>query len=126
MYLGQKRFVEAQNIAAQIQSDYPETAWGPIMKARSLLVMQDFAGTRSILEELSLQFPRELMIWLILGNALLAEGKDLERAEQVLQKIIDLDPANTTAKRNLAALRERRTQQFAQGHDKATAVLSGA
>jgi tetratricopeptide (TPR) repeat protein len=114
MLLGQKRFEEARCITQKLESDNPETPWGPILRARTLLAFQDFAGAYRILEELGGHFPFELTIWMILGNALLAEGRDLCRAEEVLRKILELDPANSTARSNLTTIREKmRPNQFA-------------
>jgi GT2 family glycosyltransferase/tetratricopeptide (TPR) repeat protein len=111
MYLGQRRFAEAQRMTQQVENHYPDKPWGAILSARSLLAQQDFESASNILEQVGAKFPYELTIWLILGNALLATGKDLGRAEEVLRKIVELDPANSAARRNLTALEKTRSQR---------------
>jgi tetratricopeptide (TPR) repeat protein len=109
--LGQERFAEAQRTIRKVASDYPDKPWGAILEARSLLARRDFAGAYRLLDPIGTRFPHELTIWLILANALLAEGKDLDRTEEILQKILELDPANTAAKNNLAVLVQKRKSQ---------------
>jgi len=68
------------------------------------MAQQDFASARRTLEGAVVSSPDEIILWIVLSHALLQEGKDWPAAEQVLRRILELDPENTEATANLAKL----------------------
>ncbi len=74
------------------------------LRARGCMVRKEFPGARKILEEGLGWFPQEPWLLEILRHALLQEGKDLAAAEQVLRKLLELEPNNGQARNNLGVL----------------------
>ena len=92
--------LEASSNGASSQAFIGVTA----LRARTHLARKEFAQARQILDEAIARTPRETILWEVLSHALLQEGKDLARAEQALRTVLELQPANPEAPRNLEIL----------------------
>jgi len=74
------------------------------LRARAHMARKEYAEARKILDEAISRTPRETILWEVLSHALLQEGKDLERAERALRTVLELQPGNPEARRNLEIL----------------------
>jgi GT2 family glycosyltransferase/Tfp pilus assembly protein PilF len=102
LYLAQGRFTEVETIIEKLQ-DFG-SIWAPALLARKHLAQREFLVARQTLEDAISRTPQEPFLWVVLSHALLQEGKDWDAAEQVLHKILELDPDNMEARNNLNAL----------------------
>jgi len=85
------------------------------LRARAHMARKEYAEARRILEEAIARTPRETILWEVLSHALLQEGKDLARAERTLRTVLELQPANPEARRNLELLLKDE-RRFASSH----------
>ena len=75
-----------------------------VMEARLLLARKEFATARQLLVATLARGQQDLLLWIILSHVLLQEGKDLETAERVLRKVLELNPGDAEARNNLHVL----------------------
>jgi hypothetical protein len=68
------------------------------------IARKEFATARRLLEGAIGRAPREVLFWETLSHVLLQEGSDWPAAEGALRKVLELDPANREARRNLTVL----------------------
>src|SRR5262249_36237364 len=102
LYLAQNRYSEVEAIISQFGE---EGAPGPtVLRARLSIARKDFRTAKTLLEEAIAQAPAEVLLWEILSHALLQEGTDWPAAERALRKVLQFDPSNPEAKRNLGVL----------------------
>jgi glycosyltransferase involved in cell wall biosynthesis/Tfp pilus assembly protein PilF len=125
VYLHQHHFHRLGQLIAQLDSVLPGSIWPTVLTAKAHLARREFPQARHILEEALTRFPREVTLWVVLSHALLQEGKDWQAAEQVLQRVLELEPGNTEAQNNLAALlhQQGRSVQQSNGHPPALSEL---
>ena len=103
IYLQQGRWQDLAGIVRRLQA-CASPGDAAILQARVHLAHKEYAEARRILEPLVVLTPAALYPHLILSHVLLQEGRDLEGAEQVLRKILRLDPNHFEAKHNLTLL----------------------
>jgi tetratricopeptide (TPR) repeat protein len=105
LYLRQQRLTELQDDLHQweeVDSAARESLDGAFLHARLYLAKNDFPAARDVLEPAVGRYPEQPFLWDALSFALLQEGKDLRQAERVLHTVLELEPANANARRNLA------------------------
>ena len=71
---------------------------------------KEFADARQTLEQATERAPNEPYLWRLLSDALLQEGKDWDRAETALCRVLELDPNCHEARNNLAVLKMQRAK----------------
>ncbi|MFT3881793.1 MAG: glycosyltransferase [Gemmatales bacterium] len=79
-----------------------------ILDARSRLIWKDFEGAKALLNDAIAKHPDSLQPTIILSHAYLQEGKDWTTAQRLLEDILQRDPGNLEAKRNLEVLKRQR------------------
>ena len=104
LLLSQGRLEEAEAIIQRLEAGRQPAGGAVVLRARLLMARKDHAGARQLLEEAVARTPEQVRLWMLLSYALLQQGKDLDAAERVLRKILELDPANVEARSNLAIL----------------------
>jgi GT2 family glycosyltransferase/Flp pilus assembly protein TadD len=113
LYLAQARLHDLDRVIAGLEhgvNGYASVEV-PILRARRHIARKEFSLARDLLDDAISRKPDSAYLWVILSHALLQEGKDWERAEEVLRTVLRLDPSNAEARNNLALLithRERR------------------
>src|SRR5262249_24171108 len=112
MYVRQGMTGQLEALAQRLEQAGPanHAVLGVVLRARGAMARRDWATARQMLEEARDRKPRELMLWAVLSHVLLQEGRDADGAEQALLRVLELDPANSEARSNLAVLRQRRGQ----------------
>jgi GT2 family glycosyltransferase/tetratricopeptide (TPR) repeat protein len=112
LYVRQGMAGQLEALARRLEQAGPanRAVLGVVLRARGSMARRDWATARQMLEEALDRNPRELMLWVVLSHVLLQEGRDADRAEQALLRVLELDPANAEARSNLALLRQRRGQ----------------
>jgi tetratricopeptide (TPR) repeat protein len=128
LYLAQKRYADVEAIISRLEkgdghllperldptgsggccaqkAPVPFFVGAKVLRARLNMARKDFASARSLLEGAIGRAPGEVLLWEVLSHALLQEGSDCPAAERALRKVLELDPANPEARRNLALLR---------------------
>jgi tetratricopeptide (TPR) repeat protein len=78
-----------------------------VLQARVDLAQKDYSAARLLLEEVLVDHPHDERSLVLLSQALLQEGDDWIAAEQVLRKILQVNPQNREAQHNLDVLLER-------------------
>jgi GT2 family glycosyltransferase/tetratricopeptide (TPR) repeat protein len=112
LYLSQRRFAELDNVLGLLagsdckddQAQVAATALG----ARCSMARGEFARARQVLDGAIQKTPNNVWLWVILSHALLQEGKDWGAAEAALRKVLEIDPKNAEANKNLATLLRQR------------------
>ncbi len=112
LLLGQKRWLEAEQVAGRLEGDGGEPVNGRILRARSLLAREDYGLARRMLAEGIAQAPRALALRVLLTHALIKEGRDMGAAETALRDVLALAPGHPEAQQNLEVLlRQRSTER---------------
>jgi tetratricopeptide (TPR) repeat protein len=110
LYLAQDRLMDLDRVIEQLSAHgatKQARSGAKLLQARSHTGRKEYVRAKSMLrEEIDLD-PNESYLWVLLSYALLQEGKELDEAQQVLMKILELDPENAEARNNLAVLRRR-------------------
>jgi tetratricopeptide (TPR) repeat protein len=102
LWLGQGRWMDLERAAEGLAPSAPLEAM--VLRARGHLARREFAEARALLEAVSARAPEAVRPRLLLGRALLQEGRDPAAAEQALRAVLALEPANREAGDHLAAL----------------------
>lgn len=105
LQLGQGQFTELETLIEK--SKATGTADGSavvVMEARLLLARKEFVAARQLLEAVLAEQSQDVLLWSLLSYVLLQEGKDPEAAERVLRKVLELNPGDAEAKKNLHVL----------------------
>ena len=110
LYLDQRRWPELERTTHQLGNGLRSPVEAAVFRARAHLARREFAAARRLLEETITRAPRDLWPRVILTHVLLQEGKDLDAAEAALESVLQLDPENREARRNLGVLRQQRAQ----------------
>jgi glycosyltransferase involved in cell wall biosynthesis len=108
LYLGQKRYGDADLLLRQLQADPARAAEADSVEARCRLARGDLGGARATFERAIARAPQSVGPMLALVQVILAEGKDWAAAEKVVQDILALEPNNTQARMHLETIRRRR------------------
>ncbi len=112
LYLRQQRFGDLDAFVSNLENGASAgQAWleTMILKARKYLAIRQFDQARQILEQATQRAPNEPYVWRLLSDALLQEGKDWDRAEMALRRVLELDPNCHEVRNNLAVLLRQRT-----------------
>jgi GT2 family glycosyltransferase/Flp pilus assembly protein TadD len=113
LYLRQQRFEDLDAFVSNLENSTPSgQAWleTMILKARRSLTTRQFDQARQILEQATERVPNEPYVWRLLSDALLQEGKDWDRAEMALRRVLELDPNCHEVRNNLAVLHRQQAQ----------------
>src|SRR5262249_20815588 len=70
------------------------------LRARVHLARQEYPSAKELLRTGLAQYPDSVYLWQVQSHALLQEDKDPHAAEQVLRKLIELQPHNAGARRS--------------------------
>jgi Flp pilus assembly protein TadD len=108
LYQAGQRWADLERLAQELEARPAGEAPAALMRARALLACRQFAGARQVLDSALRGNPNDAPLWVFLSYALLQEGRDLARAEGVLQRILELDPDNAEARNNLTVLQRLR------------------
>ncbi len=103
LYIGEKRWNEIDTVIKALRNSQSPTD-ADVILARSYFARKDFTAARQVLEKTIAKEPNVSGPLVILSHVLLEEGRDLETAEEVLRRILKLDPKNQEAKHNLSVL----------------------
>jgi tetratricopeptide (TPR) repeat protein len=101
LYLDAGRWPELEEVVTRLATVPAGAMEETVLRARGHLARNEFDVARRLMEELLDREPRAEWPLVILSYALLQEGKDLDAAEQILRRILDVNPANAEARRNL-------------------------
>ncbi len=116
MFLVQGRLQAVDPIIQRIEKTAVGSIWPAVLRARQEMGRRNFDVARRILDEALAVSPDELILWIVLSHVLLQEGKDWSAAECVLRRILELDPENSEARKNLALLiRQGNNHQASNG-----------
>jgi GT2 family glycosyltransferase/tetratricopeptide (TPR) repeat protein len=107
LYQEQGRWPEVERLAQRIESGPGGEPPAARLRAQALLVCRQYAGALQVLDAALARHPRNVSLWVARSYVLLQEGRDPIGAEQTLQRVLDLDPGNDKARRNLAVLRRQ-------------------
>jgi GT2 family glycosyltransferase/Tfp pilus assembly protein PilF len=117
LYLAQGRLDELKEPLSHLESVGCPRGEGAVasavLRARSHLVRGEFSASLHLLREALIHSPDSVWLWVVLSHALLQEGKDWDAAEAALRKVLELDPANAEANRNLRVLLARQQPKVA-------------
>jgi tetratricopeptide (TPR) repeat protein len=109
LYLTQNRWPELNALANRMAQALPQAATeANTLKARGYLARKQFTSARAILGETIAAAPKAVWPREILTHVLLQEGQDLDQAEGALRDLLEIDPGNGEAKRNLEILLRQR------------------
>jgi tetratricopeptide (TPR) repeat protein len=104
LYLSAGKESELAADMARLESAVATRAAARIVRARIHLARREFAAARALLEEAVQSSPHLIWARLMLGQALVQEGRDREAAKRVLREVLALDPHQPEAQRLLARL----------------------
>ena len=104
MLLSQGRRDQVARLAAKLEREPGGDVEAAILRARIHKDHEEFLEARRILEPLIARLPQAEGPRVLLSHVLLQEGRDLTAAEDILRKIIHLNPLNTEARHNLKVL----------------------
>ena len=102
VYVAEGRWDELGPLLDGLPPAAPETV---LLCARLHLARREFGRVQQLLEEVLARSPRSLDVRVLLSYAYLQEGRDPAAAERALLAVLELDPDNAEAKRNLTLLR---------------------
>ena len=103
LYLAQARWTELEQGVEQLCAEVGHSLDGVLLRARGHLARKELGPARLLLEEAITQNPRALAPRVFLSHVLL-QSQDLAAAEPALRAILELDPRQAEAWRNLAVL----------------------
>ncbi|HLJ96642.1 MAG TPA: glycosyltransferase, partial [Gemmataceae bacterium] len=123
VFLAQARWPELEQATSHLHVDGRLLADATVLRARAHLARKEFDAAQTLLEEAIRQDPRAVGPRVFLSHVLL-QRQDLPAAEPVLRAILDLDPRQAEAWRNLAVLLQAQRRlaevvaicQAGQGH----------
>ena len=101
LYLAQGRWEELTQALAHLPDAVPWSVEVAALRARAYLARREFAAARSLLEEVIARFPQALKPRVILTHVLLQENHDPAAAERALREVLELEPHQPEAWRNL-------------------------
>jgi tetratricopeptide (TPR) repeat protein len=107
LYLAQGRWAELEETAGRLDVIGGTGIEAALVRARGRLARREFGLARRLLEETIARYPQALGPHVILSHVLLQEGRDWAAAERTLRRVLELDPDNAEARRNLAVLLRR-------------------
>ncbi|MCS6853016.1 MAG: glycosyltransferase [Gemmataceae bacterium] len=108
LWVAQQRWAEIEETARRLEADGPGQELAAVFWARAHLGRREFAAARQRLEPVLARNPRAFWPLLTLSHVLMQEGHDPVAAERALLAVLELDPANPSARHNLALLRRAR------------------
>jgi GT2 family glycosyltransferase/Flp pilus assembly protein TadD len=101
---------ELEAVAQQLERLPQGPLEAAVLRARGLMIRQEFRQARALLAAVVAAHPEALGPRIYLSHALLQEGHDLDAAEEALRALLALDPGNREAQHNLAVLLRQRRQ----------------
>jgi tetratricopeptide (TPR) repeat protein len=110
LYLRQNRLQEFDSLLANLHEQTngaanPETAIGILaLKSRAHLARKEYPAAKEILTSGLAQYPGSVYLWEVQSHCLLQEDSDHGAAERALRKVLELQPDNMNARRNLEIL----------------------
>jgi tetratricopeptide (TPR) repeat protein len=104
MQLARGRWAELEHALEQVQAEPRLAGEAQVLRARACLARQEFGPCRQLLEEVIAHEPRAVTPRQFLSYCLLQEHRDLAAAERVLRELVQLEPRDVEAWRNLALL----------------------
>jgi Flp pilus assembly protein TadD len=111
LLLRQGRYGEVEELAVRASNGAnSQTRVGhAALLARVHLERGDYGAARGVLDEAIAETPRSALLWMVLSQVLLREGRVVGGAEQALCRVLELEPGNADARHNLRVLESRRT-----------------
>jgi tetratricopeptide (TPR) repeat protein len=100
--LRQSQWEELEQVAGSLEP--LAGAEAALVRARGHMARQEWAAAQELLRETAVRWPTEVRPRLLLGHALLQEGRDWEAAEAALRAVLALDPGHAETRHNLALL----------------------
>jgi tetratricopeptide (TPR) repeat protein len=104
VYVKQKRWPEFDTLLKRIGADPKSGFEVATLSAQAALAQSRFGDARQTLTRLIAQAPQALLPRVLLSYAYLQEGNEWAAAEQALRNVLEIDPTNAEAKRNLEVL----------------------
>jgi glycosyltransferase involved in cell wall biosynthesis/Flp pilus assembly protein TadD len=101
LFLGQGRWHEFEQIVQRLEAEPRRATEAAILRARMLSKRENHAAARQLLEEVVAREPRAAAPRLALSYALMQEGRDWDATEKAIRGVLELDPANAQARKNL-------------------------
>jgi tetratricopeptide (TPR) repeat protein len=114
--LAQRRWPEAEAVAARLEALPEGQAEAAVVRARCLLARQDYDGARRLLEGTIARASAALGPRVVLSHVLLQEGRDPAAAERALREVLALAPANSEARHNLEVLLSQQERPPGNGY----------
>jgi tetratricopeptide (TPR) repeat protein len=107
MWLQNGRWQEVEQLVAQLSANPKTSIDGALLKARSLMLRNDFPATRALLAETIARAPKAPWPRELLAHALLLENRDPPALLQALRDLLSLDPTNHFALQQLPLALQR-------------------
>jgi tetratricopeptide (TPR) repeat protein len=104
LYLNGKRLEELERLCRRMDQTVGPTMAASVLSARSKMARGAFKDAIELLRATTERHPQALWPRVILSHALLQQGLDFQAAESALKAILELDPGNQEATRNLSIL----------------------
>jgi tetratricopeptide (TPR) repeat protein len=101
MWLQHGLAARAEQLAEQLMADPQTNMDGSLLKARCLMIRQEFSSAKSLIESLIAQTPKSPWPRELLAHALLLKGGDMPGLVEALQNLLKLDPTNSFALQQL-------------------------
>jgi tetratricopeptide (TPR) repeat protein len=104
LFLGQERWNELEDHLMKWEKQRPHDPAIAVVRAKGQMARREFGAARELLDGVLTRAPKDRWVWAVLSHCLLQEGRDLAAAEKTLRTLLELDPTNSEAKRNLEIL----------------------
>lgn len=117
VFLDQSRWDDLDQAISSLEANQHGMMEAAVLRALRFAVTKEFGLAQKLMEETVAKYPKALEPRILLGRLTMREGQDPALAEQVSKAILELDPANAEAQRNLRNLAPRQ--------DKASAPVAG-
>jgi glycosyltransferase involved in cell wall biosynthesis len=104
LYLTQKKLRDVDYVSRQLDKCPDGEVYAAVLRAEGHMARNELVLARTLLDQAIALAPRLLWARLVLSDLLLREANDLRACVAAQQNILEIDPGNTMARHNLAAL----------------------
>jgi tetratricopeptide (TPR) repeat protein len=105
LYLKGRRLTDLEDLCLRMEQTIGPTMASSVLSARGKMAQGGFSEAIDMLTSLTDRHPQALWPRVILSHALLQQGADFKAAESALKAVLELDPGNQEAVRNLGILK---------------------